>query len=117
MRASPLSSAAIAASTAWRTSPLVADPIASRSSQARSITACRSVAIVFPQNRFQPFADIGDADVDDGIVIAVTATLGAIVHPYRRQAERLGRREVAHHVLDHDGLRRLDPALVEQLPA
>jgi 2,3,4,5-tetrahydropyridine-2-carboxylate N-succinyltransferase len=50
IRASPRSSAAMAASTAWRTSPRVAGPIVSRSSQARSITGCNASSIVFPQD-------------------------------------------------------------------
>src|SRR5512142_1222466 len=112
MRASPLSSDAMAASTAWRTSPFVVAPIASRSSQARSITDCRSLAILVPQDAFQPLADVRHPNVDDGFVITVAAPLRPIVDPDGRHAELLRRREIADHVLHHNRSVGLDTELI-----
>ena len=101
IRASPLSSAAIAASTACRTSPLVSVPSESRSSQAWSMTVCRSFIHSFSKIVSSHSPTSVDAKVDDGFVIAVIAALGAIVDPHRGHAELLRGREVLDHVLDH----------------
>src|SRR5437868_2491846 len=114
MRASPQSRAAMTVSTACRTSPLVAGPIASRSSHARSMTPCSASLILVPQDRLEPFADIGDAIVDNRFLIAVIAALRPVVDPHRGHPERFGRREVADHVLDHRRARRLDLELIKQ---
>src|SRR3954452_3263196 len=110
-----LSSAAIAKSTAWRTSPLVLAPIPSPSSHARSMMSCSASLIFVPQDRLEPCADIRNPDVDDRFLIAVVAALRPIVHPHGGHSERLGGGKVADHVLDHQGIRRFDAELVEQL--
>ena len=117
MRASPLSSAAIAASTAWRTSPLVAGPIESRSSQARSMIGLQRVGhSSSPRIASSHSPTSVDAMVDDAVVVAVVAALGAIVDPHRRHSERFRRREVLGHVVDQQRAGRVDAeALAQQL--
>src|SRR6476646_4193485 len=78
IRASPLSSAAMTLSTAWRTSPLVPAPIESRASHACSMTARSSPLMRRPPYGFEPLADIGDAKVHIGLLVTVIAALGAV---------------------------------------
>src|SRR4051794_23780305 len=98
MRAAPLSRAASALSTPSLAAPFVSGPRVSRSSQACSMTRCRSL-ILRPQNGFEPLADIADALVDVALVITVVAALRAVVHPDRGHSERLRRNEVLYHVV------------------
>src|SRR5690349_18569664 len=79
IRTSPQSRAAIAASTAERTSPRVSGPMASRSSQERSTIFFDPSYIIVPQDRFEPFPDVACAIVDRPLVVVVIAALGAVV--------------------------------------
>src|SRR3546814_4054914 len=61
----------------------------------------------------EPLAQIGDFDVDEVRVGLVRAALRAVIYPNRRHAQRLGRFQVAGHVLDEQRPRRIDAETVD----
>src|SRR4029453_4556494 len=105
-RASPRSRAAIAESTASRTSPLVSGPMPSRCSHAASMTL--SWFMSFPQYRLEPFADVVDDEIDMAFFGQMCAALRSVVDPDRGHAERLRGFQVLRHVLDQHGGRGVD---------
>src|SRR3546814_8240898 len=62
----------------------------------------------------EPLAQIGDFDVDEVRVGLVRAALRAVIYPNRRHAQRLGRFQVAGHVLDEQRPRRIDAETVDR---
>ena len=112
-RASPASRRRIASSTASRTVSGASPPSSSRRSQASSITCCSASVIRLPLRVFPRATRRGwPRRIDRFQIGVVAAALGAVVEPHRRHAQRLGRGEVAGHVVDEQGALRVDAVAV-----
>src|SRR5439155_23930167 len=93
----------------WRVRACPAPPMRGR------LPAAAADSFLVPQDGFEPFADVRNADVDDGVIVTVAAALGAIIDPHRRHPELLRRPEVADHVFNHHRTVGLNAELIKQL--
>ena len=78
-----------------------------RSSQAASMVCCKSSVMPSPIISCSQCGDIAGGEIDEAAV-GVGRLFGAVVDPHRRHADRLGRRQVARHVVDEQALARID---------